>query len=84
MDVFEKITLTDAYNLYIYICMRTTLNIDEEILEQASRLTGVKEKTSLVRMGLQSLIARESARRLAKFGGTEPDLKSIPRRRSSS
>lgn len=62
--------------------MRTTLNIDESILEHAARLTGVREKTALVRMGLQSLIARESARRLAKLGGSEPELQPVPRRRS--
>jgi len=63
------------------MCMRTTLNIDDEILKRASHLTGVREKTALVRMGLQSLIARESARRLARLGGTEPDLNPIPRRK---
>lgn len=61
--------------------MRTTLNIDQELIEKAAALTGVREKTSLVRMGLESLIAQESARRLAALGGTEPDLKPIPRRR---
>jgi len=62
--------------------MRTTLNIDDEILEKASRLTGVKEKTSLVRLGLEALIARESGKRLAKLSGTEKNLRSVPRRRS--
>ncbi len=62
--------------------MKTTLNIDEEILEKAKVLTGIKEKTKLVKMGLETLIAVESARRLAKLGGTEKDLKRIPRRRS--
>ncbi|MBW2064226.1 MAG: type II toxin-antitoxin system VapB family antitoxin [Deltaproteobacteria bacterium] len=61
--------------------MRTTINIDDEILEQASRLTGVKEKTSLVRLGLEALIARESSKRLAKLGGTENSLRPIRRRR---
>ncbi|MBI2909628.1 MAG: type II toxin-antitoxin system VapB family antitoxin [Chloroflexi bacterium] len=61
--------------------MRTTLNIDDEILKKASELTGVKEKTSLVRLGLQALIARESSRRLARLGGTEKLLRPIPRRR---
>ena len=64
--------------------MRTTLNIDDEILEKASRLTGIKEKTSLVRLGLEALIARESSRRLARLGGTEKDLRPIPRRKSVS
>jgi len=63
--------------------MRTTINISDSILKKASELTGVKEKTSLVRMGLESLIALESARRLARLGGTENDLLPIPRRRSS-
>ena len=63
--------------------MRTTLNIDDEILEEASRLTGIKEKTALVRLGLESLIARESSKRLAKLGGTEKDLRPIPRRRTA-
>ena len=61
--------------------MRTTLNIDDDVLEKASRLTGIKEKTALVRLGLEALIARESSKRLAKLGGTEKDLQSIPRRR---
>jgi len=61
--------------------MRTTLNIDDEILDKASRLTGVKEKTALVRLGLEALIARESGKRLAKLGGTEKDLLPISRRR---
>jgi len=61
--------------------MRTTLNIEDKILEKASRLTGIKEKTSLVRLGLEALIARESSRRLAKLGGTEKNLRPIPRRK---
>ena len=62
--------------------MRTTLNIDEAVLSRASELTGVREKTALVRMGLEALIARTSADRLAALGGTEKKLKPIPRRRS--
>ena len=62
--------------------MRTTINIDDGILKKASELTGVREKTSLVRMGLESLISLESARRLARLGGTEKDLLPIPRRKS--
>jgi len=61
--------------------MRTTLNIDDDILKKASELTGIKEKTALVRRGLEALIARESGRRLAKLGGTEDGLMAIPRRR---
>jgi Arc/MetJ family transcription regulator len=63
--------------------MRTTLNIDDDVLEKASRLTGVKEKTALVRLGLEALIARESSKRLAKLGGTEKDLRPISRRRQA-
>jgi Bacterial antitoxin of type II TA system, VapB len=61
--------------------MRTTLNIEDVLLERASELTGIKEKTRLVKLGLEALIAKESARRLAKLGGTERQLKAIPRRR---
>jgi Arc/MetJ family transcription regulator len=61
--------------------MRTTLNIDDELLQQAQELTGISEKTALVRAALKSLIERETSRRLAKLGGTQPDLKPIPRRR---
>ena len=62
--------------------MRTTLNIDDQILKKASKLTGISEKTALVRLGLESLIALESAKRLALLGGSEKDLKQIPRRKS--
>ena len=64
--------------------MRTTLNIDEKMLDKAARLTGIKEKTSLVRLGLQALIAQESSKRLSKLGGTEKNLRDIPRRRTRS
>lgn len=69
---------------YILMHMRTTLNIDEELLNRASRLTGVKEKTALVRRGLEALIALESARRLAALGGTEKKLELVRRRRQSA
>jgi len=62
--------------------MRTTLNINDELLERAAKLTGVREKTSLVRLGLESLIAIESSKRLASLGGTEKNLKAIPRRKA--
>ena len=61
--------------------MRTTLNIEDELLNKATKLTGVSEKTSLVRLGLEALIARESGKRLAKLGGSEKRLKRVPRRR---
>lgn len=62
--------------------MRTTVNIDDELLSEAQRITGMKERTALIHEGLKALIERESARRLARLGGTEPRLKPIPRRRS--
>jgi Arc/MetJ family transcription regulator len=62
--------------------MRTTINIDEKILSRASELTGIKEKTSLVRLGLEALIALESSKRLARLGGSEKAIRPIPRRRS--
>jgi Arc/MetJ family transcription regulator len=63
--------------------MRTTLALDDELLAEAQRLTGIQEKAALVRAALIALIERESARRLARLGGTEPDLEDIPRRRSA-
>ena len=62
--------------------MRTTLNIDDELLAKAQRVSGLKERTALVREGLKALIERESARRLAQLGGTEPQLRPVPRRQS--
>ena len=62
--------------------MRTTLNIDDDLFARAVELTGVQEKTALVRESLKALIERESARRLSLLGGTEPELKSVPRRQS--
>jgi hypothetical protein len=62
--------------------MRTTLIIDDNLLTKARQLTGIEEKTALVRAGLEALISREAARRLAVLGGTEPNLQPIPRRRS--
>jgi Arc/MetJ family transcription regulator len=61
--------------------MRTTLNIEDKLLARAAELTGIKEKTTLVRLGLEALIARESAKRLAALGGSEKNLAMIPRRR---
>jgi Arc/MetJ family transcription regulator len=61
--------------------MRTTLNIDDELLKRASKLCGVSEKTAVVHLGLEALIAKESSLRLAKLGGTEKGLKKIRRRR---
>ena len=61
--------------------MRTTLNIEDSLLDKAAMLTGIKEKTAIVKMGLEALIARESARRLALLGGTQKQLAEIPRRK---
>ena len=66
----------------ILIHMRTTLNIDDALLARAAELTGIDEKTALVRRGLEALIALESARRLAALGGTETKLKAVKRRRT--
>jgi len=63
--------------------VRTTLNIDDQLLEEARRMTGISEKSVLVREGLRALVERESARRLARLGGSEPDLDAVPRRRTS-
>lgn len=63
--------------------MRTTLNIDDRLMADASRLSGLTEKTAVVRRGLEALIARESARRLAALGGTQKTLKTARRRRAS-
>jgi Arc/MetJ family transcription regulator len=61
--------------------MRTTLALDDDLVARAQTLTGLKEKSSLVREALKALIERESARRLARLGGSEPELKAPPRRR---
>ncbi|MCC5862567.1 MAG: type II toxin-antitoxin system VapB family antitoxin [Gammaproteobacteria bacterium] len=64
--------------------MRTTLNIDDALLAEAQRLTGVTERTALVNAGLKALVERENARRLARLGGSQPGLQPIPRRRGSA
>jgi Arc/MetJ family transcription regulator len=78
----EPVPLTDLHQNAMLMQMRTTLNIDDALLEQAQRLSGLKEKTAVLHAGLRALIARESARRLAALGGTEPRLKPIRRRRA--
>ena len=65
----------------ILVCMRTTINIDDELLATAAEMTGITEKTALVRVALERLIAGEASRRLARMGGTQPDLRPIPRRK---
>ena len=61
--------------------MRTTINLDDELLKEARRITGVKGRTALIHEGLRALIERESARRLARLGGSEAQLRPVPRRR---
>jgi Arc/MetJ family transcription regulator len=63
--------------------MRTTLIIDDELLDRARELSGIREKTSVVHAGLEALIAREAAKRLATLGGSEPKLRPVPRRRTN-
>jgi Arc/MetJ family transcription regulator len=73
--------LTDMHKVAILMHMRTTLILDDKLFDQARQLTGIQEKTSLVRAGLEALIAREAGKRLAALGGTQPKLRPIPRRR---
>ena len=63
--------------------MRTTLNIDDDLIEKAAEITGIKEKTTLVKLGLEALITTQSARRLAKLGKTQKQLQDIPRRKGA-
>ena len=62
--------------------MRTTINLDDELLARAQELSGLDERTAVIHEGLRALIQRESARRLARLGGTAPGLEAPPRRRS--
>lgn len=73
---------THLHHSCILMHMRTTLNVDDALLSEAQRLSGLKEKTAVVHAGLEALIARQSARRLAALGGTQPGLRFVPRRRS--
>jgi Arc/MetJ family transcription regulator len=74
-------TLDDFSDAWKEVAMRTTLALDDDLLAEAQRLTGMTEKTALVREALRALIERESARRLARLGGTQPAATEIPRRR---
>ena len=72
----------DSYDVRHWMAdVKTTLHIDEHLVEEAQRLTGIGQKTALVRESLHALIERESARRLALLGGSEPQLQSVPRRK---
>lgn len=73
--------LTTVHLGCILMHMRTTIIIDTDLLARARELTGIQEKTALVRAGLETLIACEAAKRLAALGGTQPKLANIPRRR---
>jgi len=72
-------TYDRAYELEVF--MRTTLNLEDKLIHKAREMTGIHEKTHLVRLGLEALIARESSKRLAKLGGSERKLRTVPRRR---
>lgn len=61
--------------------MRTTLNIDDELMAKAAKITGIKEKTSLIKKGLETLILFETEKRLSLLGGTQKGLREVPRRR---
>ncbi len=63
--------------------MRTTVALDDELFAEAQAITGLREKSAVIRQALEALVQRESARRLARLGGTEPDLVLAPRRRPS-
>lgn len=63
--------------------MRTTINLDDSLIDEARRLTGIEERTTLIHDGLRALIARESAKRLARLGGSDPQASAPPRRRSA-
>lgn len=69
--------------MYNLVHMRTTINLDDELIEKAQRVTGTRERTALIHDGLRALIARESAKRLARLGGSERKLERPRRRRSS-
>lgn len=70
------------HHVGILMHMRTTLNIDDSLLGRATELSGLREKTAVVRAGLEALIARESARRLAALGGSDRTARPVPRRRT--
>jgi Arc/MetJ family transcription regulator len=74
--------LTEMPETCIMVHMRTTVDLDETLLKEAQRLSGLKGKTLILEAGLEALIARESARRLAALGGSQKRLRRVPRRRS--
>ena len=70
------------HHMGILMHMRTTLNIDDTLLGRATQLSGLREKTAVVRAGLEALVARESAKRLAALGGSDKAVRPVPRRRA--
>ena len=70
--------------MHMGTAMRTTLNLDDALLDEARKLSGLEERTALIHEGLRALIARESARRLARLGGTDPKMRPVRRRRPAS
>lgn len=62
--------------------MRTTVNLDDNLLAEAQKLTGVDERATLLRMALEALVEREAGRRLARLAGSEPQLRDVPRRKT--
>ena len=83
MDLETPSVLTDASHSCIFVCMRTTINLDDELVARARDFTGVKEKTRLIHLGLEALIQREAALRLAALGGSAPGAKAGRRRRNA-
>ncbi len=79
---YHRQHLTHMHESCSYMHMRTTINIEERLIEEAKRLTGLREKTAVVHAGLEALIARESAKRLAALGGTERTIRKVSRRRA--
>jgi Arc/MetJ family transcription regulator len=73
--------LTYAYKTGILVCMRTTLNLKDDLVKKAQEMTGIKEKTALVHRGLELLIQQEAAHRLGKLKGYDPHATSGPRKR---
>lgn len=80
--IASRVRLTRMHPTYILMHMRSTLNLSTDLLDHASRLTGITQKTALIHAGLEALIARESAKRLAALGGKDPAIRATPRRRS--
>ena len=81
--MMNKESSVDVRSILQHAAMRTTINLDDKLLEEARRMTGVEERTALIHEGLRALIARESARRLARLGGTQRTARAPRRRRSA-